>query len=146
MRRIMGVLMIVMLCVCAVGAAEDNCYVVPVRDITVTEGQLPDRLGWRAFRRRGHHIRVRLDSDAEAYLESARNFREESRLAVRIPDELPVSGRIFFPAEEGEGTGDIVAFQISREIEAGENSRREFLDIKGGHYKSLLNEDIPGAA
>lgn len=131
MRRIVQFVAIVMLCACAAGAAESRYYVVPVNQLEITEGQLPERLNWRLHRQRGHFIRVTLDAAGEAYLQADRNFRAESRVAVRTPDDPPVSGRIFFPAAEGQEAGDVVSFQIPSEIEAREKAGREFLKIKG---------------
>lgn len=145
MRRMAVVLGV--LAVLAVGgrAANERFYVVPVDRLEITRGELPRRTSWRVFRGR-YRIRSVLEAAGEAYVEPARDFASEGVLAVRTGEDLPVSGRFFFPPGPREEAGTVVGFRIPVGVENVAEPKQRFREIKRQHYRSLLREDIPGAA
>lgn len=146
MRRIVEILVVFVLCSCVVHGAEENYYVVSVDKLKLTEGQLPARLGWRASNRLSHQIRVTMKPEGEIYLIPDRDFREGSQLAIRMVGDLPVSGRMFLPADIQKREKGVVKFRIPAGVDNVQNPKEKFYELKSKHYANLLNQRMPGAA
>ena len=64
-------------------------------------------------------------------------------LAIRVPKQATVTGRLFVPKADGSGMTPL-KFQIEA-ARAKAESREEFLKAKESHYRRLLNRNIPEA-
>ncbi|MBS3764473.1 MAG: hypothetical protein KGZ25_14340, partial [Planctomycetes bacterium] len=146
MRKMAKLVAILMVFTLALQAAEDKYYIVPAENLKITEGQLPERIGWRTFRRNRHQIRALIDAPGEIYLRMHRNFRDRGALALRTAAKLPVSGRIHFPPGRGEDSSSVVKFEIPADVQIAEDPENAFFRIKTQYYENLLDADIPGAA
>ncbi|MHC4788712.1 MAG: hypothetical protein ACYS8K_05835, partial [Planctomycetota bacterium] len=132
--------------------AQDAYYDVPIAELTLTEGKLPTGLlpwwGFRAF----EGPRAALDVPGEAFVHGtspaevplARTGPVEISLAVRAAAGQEVTGYLFLPGRQGQGTSRL-AFRIGPE-QATEGAHERFLSAREAHYRHLAEQGLPGAA
>jgi hypothetical protein len=137
---------------------DDVYYQIPMVDLKLTEGSLPDHwdpLDWR----RGQSVGVMapyavLDGVGEAHVEMASlpgdpshwiADRSGERIFVRAPKTgQDVAGRLFVPKQDWSGMVG-VRFTIPAS-KAQSEARQAFYRAKELHYQRLLDLDIPGGA
>jgi len=142
------------LAVLAVAAmAEDAYYDVPLRELTLTEGELPrggsyDRT---ALERVPYAV---LDGKGEAYLHFQQGawqswqgpafLYDNTSLAICAPPGGEVTGHLYVPRLDGKGM-ERLAFNvpISR---ASAEAKDPFYVAKERHYDALVRRRVPGGA
>ncbi len=138
--------------------AEDVYFVKALRDLDLTEGELPKDDSSRVifsrdlgFHRHFMQTRAVLDGRGEIYVSTTEGYvvrsdaveNEDSIfVAVRTESSRDVTGRLFFAKPGGETA--TVKFKIPASEGSPENKLR-FLNEKRRHYEYLLKRDLPGA-
>jgi len=171
-RLLRGVLLVLAVGCPAALLAEDSFYSVPLRELQLTEGTLPQKEPDRDWRISRLPAAVPpyavLEGPGEAYIVGNGDWSEpwarfgtptrnaglgtkeepgsepdrRTRLYVRAPAAKEVAGRLFLPASAGAG---VLKFRIAAS-QASPEMRRDFHDAKRAYYEHLLGRDIPGAA
>lgn len=141
-------------------AAEDVYYSVPIGELKLTEGKLPDAgktdvpkttANWRQSA--AMEPDAVLDGAGEAYLtmddgwprwtSNLALWRQNGRLVVRAPAGKAVSGTLYLPkADQNEMLR--LKFALAEATDKG--ARRKFYLGKESYYQHLLERRIPGAA
>ncbi|MBN2022438.1 MAG: hypothetical protein JW809_06550 [Pirellulales bacterium] len=157
MRTRFGFLVVLAILVAAVAAeAKDAFYRVPVANLKLTEGQLPDAeptprwQRWQAARAR--QPRVVLDGEGEAYVRPSNvlpwqwqaTLRDNATVHVAAPAGEKVTGRLLLPNADWTGMVS-VRFEIAPQS-ATHAARRTFYEAKRDHFAGLLQRNLPGAA
>jgi Tol biopolymer transport system component len=146
--------------------AEDAYFAIPLRELTVTDGQLPPRLQVSPDVRRARGFLpwinpwkwpyAALHGEGEAYVGTAHHSDagiEPPRgspgivspiLVLRVSPRQKITGRLFVP-EFLESGMVAVEFTVPEEW-ANPDARRTFLRIKKEHYARLAALGIPGSA
>jgi hypothetical protein len=145
----------------AVGA-EDAFFRVNVRDLGLTEGELPkldidEQVPWRLWwqLRESMQPYAVLDGQGEVYV-SAEEFRQgpvhgtgrgspgPDYLVVRASEGKEVTGQLFWPKPDLSGMVG-VRFRIPAS-KADADDRDDFFQAKLRHYNELLGRGVPGGA
>ncbi len=93
--------------------------------------------------------RIVLDGAGEAFVEydSTNSWgtfpASPTRMLLRVPDGAPLTGRIFFAADQGKSS--VSHFAIT-DAGAEPDSRGAFYQVAEAHYRRLADEGLPGAA
>lgn len=133
--------------------AEDAYYWMPATQITIAEGELPDRW-WPANYQTAHHYQpyAVLKGAGEAYVRANDPYNvtpETVHIAVRYPADAAVAGTLYWPrrTEEGKPQDQFVRlpFQVPA-TSADPKYRADFLEARRAHYERLLSADLPGSA
>ncbi|MBL9094296.1 MAG: hypothetical protein JNL96_23955 [Planctomycetaceae bacterium] len=138
--------------------ADDDFFVVPLRDLELTEGKWntadPDEASWRTTWRRREIARpyVVVQGAGEGYwshpndvINLTGDVATWGSVAVRRPHtEADVVGTFFYPLRD-YSRFESVKFKIPAAKAAGDR-RDDFLEAKIGHYSRLQNQNLPGAA
>ncbi len=160
MSRLLTCLTLAVLSWAAVAAGDDAFYRVPIGDLKLTEGSLPDHwdtvVDWR-WGQSGEAMvpYAVLDGDGEAYVQMTqfpgRRWRggtvavQGSAIFVRTPKTgQDVAGRLFAPKQDWSGMVG-ARFKIPAS-KAQSEARQAFFNAKESHYEELLARDIPGGA
>ncbi|HEV8060693.1 MAG TPA: hypothetical protein VGP68_12500, partial [Gemmataceae bacterium] len=142
------------------GFAEDAFFEIPLSELKITAGKLPDlelkpgefvRLmdpRWQAMA-----PTVVLDCPGEGYADipalqtgwrPAQPQREAPYLAIRTSPGQVVTGRLW--RRKGDGSGmALIRFEVPAAA-AKESARATFYRTKLAHYEYLRNRDLPGTA
>jgi len=162
MPRVLQILVAVVVLVSAGTArAKDVFFRVNVRDLELTEGQLPDwepgDVPWRLWAqlREAMQPYAILDADGEVYVSAEafrdRRFRARNRrdgqpdhLTVCTASGKDITGRLYWPKSDFTGMVS-VRFKIPASRADAEN-REDFHQAKLRHYDDLLARRVPGAA
>ncbi len=156
MTRSIFRLVFVWLSAVALTWAEDRFVVMPLNEITLTQGAWPvaaePDVDWRA----PEAIEVRLpyaviDAAGEFYIVGKNDRRwqplnefvpEQFTLAIRVAAGAAIAGKLMLPKTDGHG---MVALTFSIPATANGNET-EFQALKATYYHRLLERGIPGAA
>ncbi len=137
--------------------ADDAYYRVPVKELKLTDGVLPDWGGapestgagsWR--RRSSLEPRAVLEGAGEVCFqrpEREASFLEiaaEGAIVVRVPEPREVKGRVYLPNADWSGLVGI-AFTIEPSA-ASPDAKLPFFKTKHAHYEGLAAKGSPGAA
>lgn len=144
--------------------AEEVHLIVPVGDLTITEGGLPFgdarsgrfSVGTYQDPRQAMQPRVVLDGGGEIYLDSARadpsaplldDLLHDDVVAIRLPQPREsITGTLYVRKADDPGMV-AVRFQIDpRKFPAQADAADRFQKAKARHYQRLLNLRLPGAA
>ena len=133
--------------------AEDAYYAIPLGELNVTEGELPERpqgvgqafpasgfLPWNAA---WNWPYATLDGEGEAYVGNVHE-RATEYLVLRTSRAREVTGRLFVPNSIGPGMA-AVGFAVPAD-RASRDARLKFLQVKHQHYTRLAALGIPGTA
>ena len=159
MSKLLACLSLALLPWAAVAEGEDAFYNVPLGDLKITEGSLPDH--WDSIDgRRTETVRAMapyavLDGDGEAYVQMAhfpaQHWMVEtvasggSTIFVRAAKTgQDVVGRLFVPTQHWTGMVGL-RFTIPAST-AKSDARMAFYRAKESYYHELLARDIPGGA
>ena len=134
--------------------AEDAFFVVPVRDLQITQGALPPPSTqplyqhWREARDRKPYAIV---DGGEAYFSGSQGpdwsgaaGNGNLSLCVRAPEGKPVSGKIFMPKPDYSGLSG-ASFSIPAD-QAKSDARQKFYEAQLQYDQQLLDQQAPGAA
>ena len=141
--------------------AEDAYYDIPLRDLKLVEGRLPEgpqvNSSWQFYQRQQAMIPYAvLDSDGEAYLtglgsdgnwfSAAQVVGAMGQLHVlfRAPAGKEVQGRLILPKADATGM-EVLRFAVPPSAAKAE-AKEPFYRAKLAHYDNLLSRDIPGGA
>lgn len=138
--------------------AKEAFFEVPVRDLKLTEGKLPEGNATRVWSRNpvlGYFSRADFEGDAEGYLQlegqpinssdnTGARIVSAGRLLVRSGVEGDVKGALYLRADDDKGMVR-VRFVIPAD-RADAQHRESFYKLKQQHYERLAQENIPGAA
>ena len=141
--------------------AKDVYYDIPIRELKLVEGRLPDRpakhelavfptisghgavcgcrrpgrsLPHGSWQRRRHLVPVRQPSASQA----------ESHFLLRAPEGKEIKGRLFVSNADASGM-DLLRFVVPASV-AKPEAKEPFYRAKLAHYDRLLARDIPGGA
>jgi hypothetical protein len=162
-HRIQFIVILSLIVLSNAGRAEDAFYRVPIKDLKLTEGKLPEYKAADFWT----HLRgtieagVRLDDSnaadtGEAYLHYLEDHRRpagawvtgfntsDTAVVLRAPVGKDITGRLYVPAEDWKS---LVALRFSIPASAADPKAREsFFHGKQQHYEDLQEQNIPGAA
>ena len=138
-------------------AAEDTFYSVPLNELVLTEGQLPEGANWH-FRTEGRGLAeamqpyAALDGEGEAVLDYERLaqwdrpsvFYEGAALVARTAEPGDITGHLYVPSVEEPGMVRL-AFKVPADA-ADPAAGNAFHQAKLRHYERLRRRNIPGAA
>lgn len=135
-------------------AAEETFFQVPLPQLKIEQGQLPeenadtrreraDRLSWP---------RVAIDdAGVEAYVGPQGELSffgplNEMLVSVRAPAGKDVAGRLILPSAKRGGEATVVRFTIPTSAALKEDAKRRFYEAKQQHYQRLIRHRLPGSA
>ena len=157
MSKLLACLSLAVLPWAAVAAGEDAFYNIPLGDLKITEGSLPDHWDpyeWPPNQRVGAMVPYAvLEGDGEAYLDEFVPIQPHlvtaglaaGRISVRAPKTgQDIAGRLFVPKQDWSGMVG-VRFTIPSS-KAKSDARMVFYRAKESYYQALLARDIPGGA
>lgn len=142
--------------------AKDVYYDIPVAELKLTEGRLPNRSNrpnWRHFERvQATEPYAVVDGSGEAYLtgpgaagdywnnfaDSRVDSRPEMHVLFRAPEDQEVKGRLVLVNADATGM-DLLRFSVPASA-AKPEAKEPFYRAKLAHYLHLLSRDIPGGA
>lgn len=135
--------------------AEDAFFRVPIADLKLTEGKLPESdvdysswaiRGWRE----SLQSRVVLEGGGEAYVElqNGRRFGDndddlQNGIVVRAPTGRDIAGYLFLPKQDESG---MVRLRFLLPAAEGRADASAFYRAKEAYYEWLLGRQIAGAA
>jgi hypothetical protein len=139
--------------------AKDVYYDIPLRDLKLVEGRLPERSGnhsWRYYQRveaMGPYAVT--DGPGEAFLTGSRTEgdwvaseekwpQRENHILLSAPEGKDVKGRLVLRNADASGM-DVLRFVVPASA-ARPEAKELFYRTKLGHYDRLLARDIPGGA
>jgi hypothetical protein len=92
-----------------------------------------------------------LDGEGDAYIESesvqprdARYTGHGRSIAIRIPKEREITGRLFVVNTDGRGLAPI-RFKVPSSP-AQPEAKQKYHEVRAAYYHTLLNQNLPGAA
>ncbi|HWB12415.1 MAG TPA: hypothetical protein VG826_24535 [Pirellulales bacterium] len=138
-------------------AAEDSFYRVPLADLKLAEGELPDEgeyRPWRSWERvQAMQPYAVLDGEGEAYIEfqtvrrgwaaTPSMLRSEGAVVARAPAGRDLSGFLYLPKADYTG---MVKLRFTIPMSAAMKESEAFYRAKQQHYQELLDRGLPGAA
>jgi hypothetical protein len=142
--------------------ANDLYYDIPVGDLKLIEGRLPERKGnanWRyAQRFQEMEPRAGVDGPGEAYVTGPGtqgdywslfgnpqgNVRPANHVLIRAPEGDEVQGRLIFPRSDASGM-ELLKFVVPASA-ARPEAKQAFYRAKLAHFDYLRGRDIPGGA
>lgn len=140
--------------VAAHAAADDVYYEIPLPDLKLAEGELPQPAegAWpRVWRHIEFlHPRAVLDGEGEAYVRSSDetgwrpSSPADSVLTIRAPEGQAVSGLLIVPDDDLEGMVPL-KFTIDP-AEADADAEGAFQRAKLAHHRDLQRRALPGSA
>lgn len=149
----------------ALAQAKDVYYDIPVRDLKLVEGRLPERpanQNWRYYQRMQAMVPYAvIEGRGEAYLtgpgtegdywaapdeiaKPAANGQPENHILLRAPEDKEIKGRLVLVNSDGTGM-DLLRFVVPASA-AKPEAKEPFHRAKLAHYNRLLARDIPGGA
>ena len=140
--------------------AGDAYFFLPVKDLQITEGAIPqpahsDHSWWRGRFRESDPYAL-LDGGGEAYVRSPDQFtpwtadgtnRHEITdpvIAIRAPQGADVTGRLFLPKPDHSGMA-LIKFKVA-ESRAADSARRDYYVERRFYFQRLLDSNVPGGA
>ncbi len=142
----------------AVPAAADDAYFhVPIKDLEITEGKLPDNKtdGANIWSSRGWRLSQQifpygtLDRPGEIYVQWESQFPtvlqwQNVQVVIRAPQGADVTGRLVLPQHDFHGM-TTVKFKLPASA-AKDDNPTEFYKGKAAHYRRLWQAQLPGGA
>jgi hypothetical protein len=135
--------------------ADDVFYHVPLIELRVIEGVLPDAGGaaWNVWQRaRAAHFvpTATIDGAGEIYVRSTENWLSpkdvDAAVAIRTTERRDVTGWLCLPKNDLSGMAR-VRFSVPAELgSVAGDARQRFYETAETHYRRLLERDVPGAA
>ena len=123
--------------------AKDVYYNIPLRDLKLVEGRLPDQSNNPNYRNwqtlRGMEPYVAVEGPGEAYV----SMPMEYWINARVPEGKEIRGRLVVFRADGSGM-DLLRFVFP--ASAAIADKQAFNRAKLAHYNGLLGRNIPGGA
>ncbi|HWX22029.1 MAG TPA: hypothetical protein VN578_19180 [Candidatus Binatia bacterium] len=150
------ILLIFLVLSCSAALAEDAYYHVALTALTLSEGKLPDSSTWNSSgwqMLEAFQPYAVLDGEGEALVSGNGTFNpwqpretlyRETFLALRVPKDGPVTGRLFVPKSDLSG---MVALKFKVDTASAKaDAKQEFFKAKENYYRMLRERNIPGGA
>lgn len=147
------VALIVVALVAQYAHAQDTYYRLSLRELTITDGALPDTIGsWQTRDNALAWPRIVLDGEGEAHIDRtdqgpARAWERDTAnhsIYVRLPQPGAVTGRIFLVPEDADAPRELRFSILER---AGtDDGQQGFHRAKAAQYDRLQAAGLPGSA
>jgi hypothetical protein len=142
--------------------AEDAYYDIPLRDLQLVEGRMPELprnhdSSWQSYQReQAMNPYAVVDGPGEAYFWSADIYwgrgvsprttgpREGNDILLRAPAGKEIKGRLVLPKADASGM-DVLRFVVPASA-AKPEAKEAFYGAKEGHYVRLAWSGLPGGA
>ncbi len=142
--------------IAGVAFGGDAYYDVPIRELKLTDGELPVRKEITRWRSSSERERLRamwpyavLDGPGEVYVVGRGEPPYSppglgTQVCIRAPEGKAVTGRLYVPNVDLSGM-IVLKFTIPAAAAKAE-AKKPFYEAKNAHYEILRNRDLPGGA